>query len=334
MDCRDIRKKLSDSSGGPLPPDDNAAIDRHLRECRECTEFAAEIKKTVETLRALEELEPPAWLTAKVMKRISSEARPGKHWIERLFFPLHIKLPLEAFAALLITVAAIFIFRNMEPELQQLPVQSHAPAIRSMPAEPEKELRTQKIRKKEMEQPQRFAEETKQKDNVAGIETREMTIRKEHKPVERSAPAPVTPTMPAPTSSFAPSPALSPVLRQAETGKASGMAARDEGMQRAAPAAPVSEFMTAKKAVGLPTLTLTVKALDTAIKEIGTYIIKNKATVETVEQSESRIVLTVTLDPEKTGKFIEQISTIGTLKEDHQASLYQSSSFKLIIEKQ
>jgi hypothetical protein len=106
------------------------------------------MKKTIETLQGLEEIEPPAWLTAKVMKKIRAEAQPKRGWRERLFFPLHIKLPLEAFAALLITVAAIFIYKNMGTELQQMEVQPQAPVMKIMPAEAEKEIQKPKMQKK------------------------------------------------------------------------------------------------------------------------------------------------------------------------------------------
>jgi hypothetical protein len=322
MDCRDIRKKLSDGSGGPVPPDDKVLIDRHLRDCVACTEYAAEIRKTIETLQGLDEIEPPAWLTEKVMKKIRTEVLPKKSWLERLFFPLHIKLPLEAFAALLITVAAIFIYKNMGPELEQMKVQPQAPETRSIPAEQEKE-----ILKKEIQQPQRLREEAKYKDSSVSTESQEMTTFKEEKRLEQKM-------APAPASSAAPSSVPSSATRQIETGKASGMAARDEMMQRAAPAAPRSELSAENKAEILATVTVTVKVLDSAKKEIETYIARSGGELKTIEQSESRIIITVKLDPAKTNKFVAHLGNLGTIKENLQAVSMQSGSFKLVIEKQ
>lgn len=318
MDCSDIRRKLSDISGGLASLDDKVLIDQHLRDCRECAEYAGEIKKTIRILRDLEEVEPPAGLTRKVMEKIRVQAQPRKDWIRRLFFPLHIKLPLEAFAALMITVAAILIFKNMGPELQQMEVQPQAPVMKSMPAEPERE-----IQKKELQQPQRLQEKAKYKDSFAGIETRELTTQKEERPVEQPTPAPAV--------SFAPSPAPSSAMRQTETGKASGMPARDEVMQRAA---PVSELSAEKKTDGLITLTVTVKALDTAKNEIDTYLARSGGELKTLEQSEVRIIVTVKLDPSKIPNFLAHIGSLGKIKEDRQALSLQSGLFKLIIEKQ
>lgn len=328
MDCSDIRKILPEHIEGNSLPSQRALIEEHLQSCEQCKLYASEIKKTIQTLQSLNEVEPPAWLTAKVMKKIREETPPRKRWIERLFFPLHIKLPLEAFAALLITVAAIFIFKNMEPELQKIEVQPQAPVMKSMPAEPEKE-----IQKHATKQSQRLQEKEIHKDNITGREMRELTIKKEERFTEQRkqpSPAPAPATSPVPAPSFAPSSAM----RHAETGKASGMAARDEVIQGASPTAPRSELSAAKKAVGIPTFTLKVKALDAAKKEIETYIARINGECKTLDQSESRIIITVTFDPARIDKFFAHLNSLGTLKEDRQDLSLQSGLFKLIIEKQ
>jgi len=326
MDCSNVKKILPEHIEGNSPPEQRTMIEEHLQSCGQCMLYAAEMKKTIETLQGLEEIEPPAWLTAKVMNKIRTEAMPKKGWRERLFFPLHIKLPLEAFAALLITVAAIFIYKNMGPELQQMEVQPQAPVMKSMPAEPEKQIQKPKMQKNGMQQPERLQEEAKHKDSFAGDESREMTTFKENKSAEQ--------THPAATMAPIPATAPSPAMRQIETGKASGMAARDEVMQRAAPAAPRSELSAENKAEILATVTLTVKALEAAKKEIEAYIARIGGELKTLEQSESRIIITVKLDPANTKKFFAHLNSLGTIKEDHHALSMQSGLFKLIVEKQ
>lgn len=329
MDCSDIRNKLSEHIEGNSPPSQQALIEEHLQSCKQCMLYAAELKKTIKTLKGLDEIEPPAWLTAKVMKKIREEASPRKSWIEKLFYPLHVKLPIEALATLLITVAAIFIFKNMGSELQQMEVQSQAPAMKSMPAEQKKEMQRQ-----ETKQPQRLREEAKQKNYSSATDTRELTTLKEERPAEQHAPPQVTSPVPAPASSFAPSPGPSSAMRQLEAGKASGMAARDEVIQRYAPATPDSELSAEKKAADLAALTLSVKALDAARREIETYLAKNNGEMKIIEQSESRIILEVKLDPAKTDKFLTHLDSIGKIKEDHRVLSLQSILFKLIIDKQ
>jgi len=332
MDCSDVRKILPEHIEGNSSPRQQALIEEHLHSCEQCRLYAVDLKKTIETLQGLDEIEPPAWLTAKVMKKVREGALPRNRWIERLFFPLHIKLPLEAFTTVLITVAAIFIFKHMGPELQKMEVQPQAPVMKSLPAEPEREIRKEEMQKKAMNQPQPLQEEAKQKDSFSATETREHATLKEERPVEQFVPAPVTSPVPAPASSSALSPA--PAALQHETGKASGMSARDERMQRAAPAAPRSEFSTEKKVDSLATFTITVKTPDTAKKEIEAYLVRNNGQMKTVQQSESRIIITVKLDPAKTDKFLAHLNTLGTIKEDRQTLSMQSGLFKLVIEKQ
>jgi len=332
MDCSNANKILSENIEGNGTPEQQVLIEEHLQSCEQCRLYAADIKKTIETLHALDEIEPPAWLTAKAMKKIRTESKPGKTWIERLFFPLHVKLPIEAFAAFLITVAAIFIYKNMGPELQQMEVQPSAPATPSILAVPEKEMQKEE-RPNNIVQPQRLQEEAKQKDNFAYNREREITAFKEEKPAEQIPAAPAISPVPAPGSSV-PYPAPPSAMKHAETGKASGMAARDETMQRAAPAAPVYELQAKKKAADITTITLAVKALDTAKKEIETYVARNSGELKTLDQSASRIILTVALDPTRTDKFLDLLISLGRLKEDRQALSRQAGPFKLIIEKQ
>ncbi|MDP2158237.1 MAG: hypothetical protein Q8K68_11075, partial [Nitrospirota bacterium] len=206
------------------------------------------------------------------------------------------------------------------------------------PALPEKEMQKPEIQKQETKQPQRPGEEAKHKDSTLNADTRAFTTLKEERPVsqrERSAPPPAAPSMPpAPASPFAPSPAPSPAMRQFEAGKSSGMTARDEMLQKSAPAEPLYELQAEKKAAGLTTLTLTVKALDAARKEIETYLARNNGEMKTIVQSESRIIITIKLDPAKIDKLLSHLGNLGTMKEDPQALSLQSALFKLVIEKQ
>ncbi len=338
MNCSDARKIIQAQIEGRIPGDQQALIEGHLQSCEQCRLYAAELKKTIETLQGLEELKPPTGLTARVMKKIREEALPRKSWIERLFYPLHIKLPIEVMATLLITVAAILVYKNMGPELRQMDVQvqPQAPATRTMPAEPGKE-----IQMKGTSQSERRREEAKQMDEakpaerVFNTEAHDSASLREEKPVSRSAPAPaVAPTMPAPSSSFAPSPALAPAARQAETGKASGMAVREEAVRETAPAAPQAKLAAKKMADELTVLTVLVKVPETARKEIDAYLARNGGELKVLEQTESRIVVTIRLDPMRTGKFFDHLRSLGRIKEDKKDLTAESEVFRLVIEKE
>ncbi len=118
MDCSSIQEKLSAYMEGILLPKERILIDDHLKTCQNCSEFFADLKKTVEYVKNLKEIEAPPWLTQKIMTRVRAEVQPKKGIIHWLFYPLHVKLPIEAVAAVFIAVITIYIFKGMQPEME------------------------------------------------------------------------------------------------------------------------------------------------------------------------------------------------------------------------
>lgn len=114
MDHKEMRHALSEYLDGSLPDADRAAVEKHLASCQNCGDALKELRKTVEHIREIEQVEPPAWMTQKIMARVRSEAEP-QGLFQRLFFPLHIKLPLEALGLALVSVTAFFLYQNMQP---------------------------------------------------------------------------------------------------------------------------------------------------------------------------------------------------------------------------
>jgi hypothetical protein len=92
--------------------------------CEHCKAALSELIKTREILRNLEKVEPPPWFTQKTMNRIREEAESKKSLFQRIFYPLHIKIPLEALTTCLVVVLALFVYKNTEPEIKAI----HEPA--------------------------------------------------------------------------------------------------------------------------------------------------------------------------------------------------------------
>jgi hypothetical protein len=63
-------------------------------------------------------------MAKKIMARVREEAESKRGFIQKFFYPLHIKIPLEAFATVLIAVIAVYVFKAMEPEMKDLQVPS------------------------------------------------------------------------------------------------------------------------------------------------------------------------------------------------------------------
>ncbi len=118
MECERLKERFSAYLDGLLPAEESTILEEHLKSCERCRESLADLGKTIGHVRDLEEIEPPLWLTNKVMAKIRAEAEPKKGIIERLFYPLSLKLPIQAVATVLIVATALYVFRMMEPEVK------------------------------------------------------------------------------------------------------------------------------------------------------------------------------------------------------------------------
>jgi hypothetical protein len=79
------------------------------------------LQRTIALLRGLDEVAVPPSLSAAIQAGIRPRRR--RWWREMaswLFFPIHVKLPIQAVALLLVSLGAVYLYR-MAPELAQAP---------------------------------------------------------------------------------------------------------------------------------------------------------------------------------------------------------------------
>jgi hypothetical protein len=126
MECSEVQKRLSAYIEKAVSPKEKALIDAHLKGCKQCKRALADLKKAVDYVQKLEEVEPPAWMTQKVMARVRAEAEAKRGVLQKLFYPFHIKIPLEAVALVLVAVGTIYIFKSVQPQMQlaQAPIET------------------------------------------------------------------------------------------------------------------------------------------------------------------------------------------------------------------
>src|SRR5574337_941304 len=115
MNHNDIRHKLSEYLDGSVTAEEKSSIEEHLKSCAACSDALDELRKTIEHIKALEEVEPPAWMTQKIMATVRSEAERKKSIFERLFFPLSIKLTIQAVVVLFLAVTAYYLSQSIKP---------------------------------------------------------------------------------------------------------------------------------------------------------------------------------------------------------------------------
>ena len=121
MRCDEIQDRLSAYLEGEIEPTERRTIEIHLEECVRCRQELALLQRTVSALQSLETIEVPPRLTAAIQVEVGArEQFSWRRLASRLFVPLHIKLPLEAMALVLVTLGVVYVYRSA-PELAQAP---------------------------------------------------------------------------------------------------------------------------------------------------------------------------------------------------------------------
>ena len=118
MEHTEIRRNLSAYLDDAVSPDEKAEIEAHLTRCGSCRQALGDLERTVGHLKNLPEVEPPPWLTARIMAHVRDAAEPQPGFWRRIFLPLHTKLPLEALALVFLCVTGYYLARTNAPLVQ------------------------------------------------------------------------------------------------------------------------------------------------------------------------------------------------------------------------
>lgn len=127
MECGDVRRKLSAYMEDLLSSEEKKMIDNHLSSCEQCAVRLEELKTTHSLVKGLDDMEPPPWLTQKIMTRVREEEDRNAGFLKKLFYPFSIKVPVQVLGIILIAVVAFQIYRTAEPDK---PI-THAPPLPS-----------------------------------------------------------------------------------------------------------------------------------------------------------------------------------------------------------
>lgn len=119
--CQTLEEKLPAYLEGALSEAEKKELEKHLETCAFCRTALQDLKKTAVLMAGLEEKEPPPWFTQKVMTRVREEAEGRKGLLRKLFYPFHIKIPIEAMASLIIAFLVWVVYQEAPPEMKVLP---------------------------------------------------------------------------------------------------------------------------------------------------------------------------------------------------------------------
>lgn len=119
-DHDEIRRMLAALAGGDLSAADQTFVEQHLVNCPSCRAELDQLRQVVQVIRATPDEEPPPWLATRIMALVRENSVPQSGWLARLFLPLRSRLPLEAFALVMICVTAWYLMHEMERTQQVL----------------------------------------------------------------------------------------------------------------------------------------------------------------------------------------------------------------------
>lgn len=333
MDHNSIRHKLSEYIDGAIGPEERSMIEEHLKTCGKCSDALRELQKTVEHIKTVEEIEPPAWMTQKVIARVRSEAAHKKSFLEMLYSAFVVKLPVKAVAVVFLAAIAFYMYRGIRPQkLPEAPMQE--PAAKS-------EAPLSGIAKDDQNRPE---DSLRSKQLPQAPEYKALDMKPEY---EKAAPPVLADKMaPAPAPA---KPAEQPVLAKKETTmekRAFAPQAGAQGMmqERATGAAPQAEaklksavparqaFKAETTAKAGPVVILRAKDIEAAAREVEQAITQLGGSILRKENPETKKVFTVTIHAQKLQNLKAKLRSIGEIEDKAETPGSQNSMIELRIE--
>ena len=320
MKCRDIENKLSAYLEGIVSPKEKEGVENHLSSCQMCRKALEELRRTNALVKGLEQVEPPPWFPQKIMTRVRAEQESRKSILQRLFYPLHIKVPLEAFATVLIAVAAVYLFRANEPEMKGI----HIPTVAEQSASKDEAT-------KQPAEPKGDTTIAKNRVDLEGVPQPQK---------QKSAPRDKNQQLPAPSVSEAPSPPFLEMKKEVpEKPSGSSETTTQHTQAYREPPAPAGTDSAAKapakgEKVGPRTSstrvqvgTLNEKRVE--VLDVSLHVRDAKAVNEDVENLLGQVgaqnikreslqgteILRAELQVEKTQELLEKLKLLGEVKE-------------------
>jgi hypothetical protein len=119
MTCHEINTLLPGYLEGVLTPEEKENVEVHLASCPLCCQAVEDLKGADHLVRGLKEVEPPPFFEQRIMARVREEAGQKRGLLKMLFYPLQIKIPIQAMATVLIAVLAFYVFQKSQTETRQ-----------------------------------------------------------------------------------------------------------------------------------------------------------------------------------------------------------------------
>ena len=337
MTCKEIKDLLPGMIDGALPEAEKKAIEAHLATCASCRKALADLRTSDARVKSLEDVEPPAWLKTRVMARVREEAGQKEGIFRKLFYPLHVKVPIQALATVLIAVVAWNVYKTGEPEFRQMAPppaavqeapQAQAPPEPGPAAGPAKRDESPAAREKKAFAPPPAQVQEPAPQRAATV--REETTADAEKPLERLRDAKRAAEPPKDEGAWrgtgasrpgeadraleAPAKAQDQQQKLKATKAPVGAVAKEAGKQEARPAA--SPMMSAAVS-SRPELEITLPSRDpgAAAGEVETILKQFNAQAVERQDREGRVILTARIQTHRLDALRERLKSLGPLQE-------------------
>ena len=303
MKCADIEKRLSAYIENDIPSHERLIVEEHLKSCPHCSKSLADLRKAIKRVKSVEEMEPPAWLTQKIMAKVKEEAAPKKGILRWLLYPLHIKLPLEIAATITIVIASVYIYHVGKPELKlaEAPMQD----IAGQTLLKEKEEVQREVADKDVSAPSPLPLPEKSEKRIKA------------KPAAKEPQKSVPMKRPEVAESKSLEMPPSPVHRDEKdkiglSRVSAGKAALKQ--ETSAPEANVQSFV-AEKRRDVTVITLKVQNRESAKQEIEKVLSQLQAKIIKTEYPENQTIISAKLDAKKIKELIARLKQLGKMEE-------------------
>ena len=299
MEHNEARHKLSEYLDGSITSGERAAIEAHLKICPDCSSALQELRKTVEHIKSVDDVEPPAGMTRKIMARVRAGEEEKKSLFRRFFSPLSVRLPIQAAAVLFLTVTAFYIYRNIHPS----PIPSEAPVQKFA------------VRKEAPSAPARQDKNEEQRiTKDALVPAKKAPQAPEYKALDMKQEY----EKPAPPAALGKAAASAPAPAAAKPFTAPAMGPTAAGEQRLAGTEPAERAKAAAADEGAESavdLTMKVKELDSAEKEIAKAVTVSGGRITRTSPPVDRSVIMVSINRDKFAGLLSRLKTIGDVNE-------------------
>jgi len=119
MNCDEIQTRLSEYVEKSLDAISAKGIELHLLSCSRCRVEAESLAECMQQVAGLPMVDPPLGFIQRVMAHVRDIDKTPSLW-ERLFFPLRVKIPLQATAVVLVGALAIVLSHKEESSNRQV----------------------------------------------------------------------------------------------------------------------------------------------------------------------------------------------------------------------